>query len=75
MRPIRSILFNLVLTIGLTAVAAGDELAKAPLSIWREAQATDGETELERLNRAFVQLANNARPAIVQVRVSLAKRN
>jgi serine protease Do len=70
MRPIRPILFNLVLTIGLTAVVAGDELAKTPLSIWREAQPADGESELERLNRAFVQLANNARPAIVQIRVN-----
>jgi len=69
MRRIRPVLFNLVLVLGLTAVAAGDELAKAPLSIWREAQPTDGESELERLNRAFVELANKARPAIVQVRV------
>lgn len=70
MRPIRPILFNLVLAVGLTAVAAGDDLAKAPLSIWREAQPADGESELERLNRAFVQLASNVRPAIVQIRVS-----
>ena len=69
MRRIRPVLFNLVLVLGLTAVAAGDELAKAPLSIWREAQPTDGESELERLNRTFVELANKARPAIVQVRV------
>ncbi len=69
MHAIRPILFNLVLAFGLTALAAGDELAKAPLSIWREAQPTDGESELERLNRAFVELANKARPAIVQIRV------
>lgn len=69
MRAIRPILFNLVLALGLTALAAGDELAKSPLSIWREPQPTDGESELERLNRAFVELANKARPAIVQVRV------
>jgi serine protease Do len=101
MRAIRPVLFNLVLVLGLTAVAAGDELAKSPWSptgnlvapsgtpvgrnpeqeppakagaraegsIWREAQPTDGESELERLNRAFVELANKTRPAIVQVRV------
>ena len=69
MHAIRPILFNLVLAFCLTALAAGDELAKAPLSIWREAQPTDGESELERLNRAFVELANKARPAIVQIRV------
>ncbi len=69
MRAIRPVLFNLVLVLGLTAVAAAEELAKAPLSIWHEGQPTDGESELERLNRAFVELANKTRPAIVQVRV------
>ena len=70
MRAIRPVLLNLVLILGLTALAAGDELAQAPLSIWREAQPTDGESELERLNRAFVELANKARPAIVQIRAA-----
>jgi len=68
MRAMRPILFNVVLALGLTTVTSAEELAKAPSSIWREAQSTAGETELDRLNRAFVQLANNARPAIVQIR-------
>ncbi|MBI2531138.1 MAG: trypsin-like peptidase domain-containing protein, partial [Deltaproteobacteria bacterium] len=73
MRAIRPVLFNLVLVLGLSTVASGDELAKSPLSIWREAPPAAGETELERLNRAFVQLANNARPAIVQIRASASQ--
>src|SRR3972149_4518371 len=73
MRALRPVLFNLVLVLGLSTVASGDELATSPFSIWREAQPADGETELERLNRAFVQLANNARPAIVQIRVNVGQ--
>jgi serine protease Do len=69
MRAKRPVLFNLVWVLGLTAVAAGDEFAKAPPSIWREGQPTDGESDLERLNRAFVELAKKTRPAIVQIRV------
>jgi serine protease Do len=37
--------------------------------MWHDGQPTDGQSDLERLNRAFVELANKARPAIVQVRV------
>lgn len=42
-----------------------------PGQIWRDAPAGSTETELDRLNRAFVQLANDARPAIVQIRVTM----
>ena len=41
-----------------------------PRQIWRDAPEAGAETELDRLNRAFVQLANGARPAIVQIRVT-----
>ena len=53
----------------------GESNAKASLVNWREAQASPKETELDRLNRAFVQLANEARPAIVQIRVAGAENN
>ena len=36
---------------------------------WRDAQPS-ADSELDRLNRAFVQLADHARPAIVQIRVT-----
>src|SRR5512138_2908465 len=55
------------------AVAAGEGIrGESPGQIWRDAPAASVETELDRLNRAFVQLANDARPAIVQIRVTAA---
>jgi len=50
---------------------AAQERAVATTSItWREALSGTEESELDRLNRAFVRIANRARPAIVQVRTS-----
>ena len=49
------------------------KLDKSSLVNWREAQPSGNETELDRLNRAFVRLAQNSRPAIVQIRVSGAE--
>jgi serine protease Do len=49
---------------------AAETIERSSLINWREAQPTAGETELDRLNRAFAQLADNSRPAIVQIRVS-----
>jgi serine protease Do len=46
---------------------APQHVAKA---LWLDAPVVDTDTELDRLNRAFVQLASSARPAIVQVRVT-----
>jgi len=66
----RSILFLIVLVILPLALSADEKLAKSFTPIWRDAPLTEGDTELERLNRAFVQLADNARPAIVQIRVT-----
>ncbi len=43
---------------------------KSSLVNWREAQPANSESELDRLNRALVQLANSSRPAIVQIRAS-----
>ena len=52
------------------ALRAEAKLDKSSLVNWREAQPSTKETELDRLNRAFVQLATDSRPAIVQIRVS-----
>ncbi len=62
----------LMLSWGLSPgnILAEEKVDRAPLINWREAEPAGGETELDRLNRAFVQLANNSRPAIVQIRVS-----
>lgn len=43
---------------------------KTSLVNWREAQPSIRETELDRLNHAFVHLASQSRPAIVQIRVN-----
>jgi len=51
------------------------KLDKSSLVNWREAQPSTGESELDRLNRAFVQLAQSSRPAIVQIRVSGPENN
>ena len=50
--------------------SAAEQIERSSLINWREAQPAAGETELDRLNRAFAQLADNSRPAIVQIRVS-----
>ena len=52
------------------ALRAETKLDKSSLVNWREAQSSTKETELDRLNRAFVNLASESRPAIVQIRVN-----
>jgi serine protease Do len=61
-----------MLSCGLlaTAAAAEEKLDRSSLINWREAETVGGESELDRLNRAFVQLADKSRPAIVQIRVT-----
>ncbi|HYA28945.1 MAG TPA: trypsin-like peptidase domain-containing protein [Acidobacteriota bacterium] len=61
----------IVVALGVTPVVLGAEEnpAKIPQPIWRDAPPATGETELDRLNRAFVQIANHTRPAIAQIRV------
>jgi serine protease Do len=65
----RSILFLVVVVILPLALSADEKSVKASSPIWRDALPTE-DTELDRLNRAFVQLAIRARPAIVQIRVT-----
>ena len=62
----------LILTWGLlpAALPAEEKLDRSSLINWREAETVGAETELDRLNRAFVQLAKTSRPAIVQIRVT-----
>ena len=53
------------------AALRSEELSAQSIGqIWRDAPAASADTELDRLNRAFVRLANAARPAIVQIRVT-----
>lgn len=53
-----------------TVLSAQGSSAKAILPIWRDAQPATSDTELDRLNRALVELANATKPAIVQIRVA-----
>ena len=63
-------LLTLLLATLPAVLLAQDPIATTPVINWRDAQPTNGESELDRLNRAFVQLATQARPAIVQIRVT-----
>lgn len=65
------LIVGLLLTLfNTTALRAESRHDNASLVNWREAQPLTTETELDRLNRAFVQLASQARPANVQIRVT-----
>ena len=65
------LIVGLLLTLfNTTALRAESRHDNASLVNWREAPPLTTETELDRLNRAFVQLASQARPAVVQIRVT-----
>ena len=65
-----SVLFGMFcLTLVSALLAPAEKTGAASAVIWHDAQPS-GETELDRLNHAFVQLAEHARPAIVQIRVT-----
>ena len=65
--------FSATLIIGFLALSSAaltaQEKPVAGLSLaWRDAQRNAVDSELDRLNRAFVRLAEDARPAVVQIR-------
>jgi serine protease Do len=64
---ILSLLGLLVLCAPVQSIAP---IKNAPGTIWREAPAAETDTELDRLNRAFVHLASGVRPAVAQIRVT-----
>ena len=57
-----------ILTFAPAAVMA--ETATLPSFTWREAPAAAPDSELDRLSRAFGQLADRTRPAVVQIRAA-----
>ncbi|HVO93376.1 MAG TPA: trypsin-like peptidase domain-containing protein [Terriglobales bacterium] len=63
-------LLNIFLALVATGGHAQETAAKATAPIWRDAQPSASETVLDRFNRELVELANAARPAIVQIRVT-----
>ncbi len=69
----RLIIAPLLIALVFPAVLRGEaKQDKSSLVHWRDAQPAAGESELDRLNRAFVHLAQTSRPAIVQIRASAA---
>jgi serine protease Do len=63
------IVLAMLLAFALTAHAA-EEISSALPFTWRDARPVAADSELDRLNRAFVQLANQSRPAVVQIRAA-----
>lgn len=63
-------LITIVLASLANTLSAQEAPLKTPVINWRDAEPATGESELDRLNRAFVELADHSRPAIVQIRVT-----
>lgn len=70
-RQPRPCFFGLVLITLLPTALCASELAIDPAPIWRDASPNDAESELDRVSRAYVRLANEARPSVVQIRVAV----
>ena len=68
-RILRALFFGFALLILLPTAAPANELITPPSAIWRDAQQSETESELDRVSRAYVRLADEARPAVVQIRV------
>jgi serine protease Do len=65
-------LLGLVLVTLSTTLSHGNELAILTGPFWRDAPPTDIESELDRVSRAYMRLASDARPTVVQIRVAPA---
>ena len=68
-RILTAILSSLALLILLQTAARADELIAPASAIWRDAPQNETQSELDVVSRAYVRLANDARPAVVQIRV------
>src|SRR5215471_18038507 len=68
-RVLTAILASFALLILLQTAARADEMIAPAAAIWRDAPQNEVESELDLVSRAYVRLANEARPAVVQIRV------
>jgi serine protease Do len=64
------VLLGFVLVTLSTTLLHGNELAILTGPFWRDAPQTDTESELDRVSRATMRLAADARPTVVQIRVA-----
>ncbi len=62
--------FCFVALLFLTPLTHTGDTRASDSAIWRDPPAAGSDSELDRLNRAFVQLASEVRPAILQIRVT-----
>jgi serine protease Do len=70
MRIPQSVLFILFAPMVFASPVSGEENNRPAFPVWRDAATEDGDSELDRLNRALVRLAERSRPAIVQIRAA-----
>jgi serine protease Do len=68
-RRLRALFFGFALLILFPTAAPADEPIAPTSAIWRDAPQSESESELDLVSRAYVRLANDARPAVVQIRV------
>jgi serine protease Do len=68
-RILRALFLGFALLTLLPTAAPANELITPPSAIWRDAPQSETESELDLVSRAYVRLANDARPAVVQIRV------
>jgi serine protease Do len=68
-RKLRLVFFGYIFISLFPAVGTANELITPASPIWREAPQSEAESELDRVSRAYIRLANDARPAVVQIRV------
>ena len=66
---LRPILLSLILSFVPVLNLRASEPVNRETPIWQDAPQNDAESELDRVSRAYVRLAKDARPSIVQIRV------
>lgn len=66
---IRALFSGFALLLLFSTTAHANEIAVPSSPIWREAPPSEAESDLDRVSRAYVRLANDVRPAVVQIRV------
>jgi serine protease Do len=72
---VRAISSSFLILAIVAAVATAEQPDQKAPPLWREADQAQNDSELERLSRAYARLSSEARPAIVQIRVTAQASN